>query len=68
MLDGTIFRKPRQDKLSPPDVGLPGEVGEVLVNLPEPDLGGLGANHALVAPLHRHGNWKISLIHAERID
>ena len=47
------------------DVGLPGEVGEVLVNLPEPDL---GANHALGAPHHRHGNWKFSLIHTERID
>ena len=32
-----------QVKLSSLDVGLPGEVGEVLVNLPEPDL---GANHA----------------------
>ena len=65
MLNGSIFRQPRQDKLSPLDVRLPGEVGEVLVNLREPDL---GANHALVAPPHRHGNWKFSLIHAERID
>ena len=66
MLNGSIFRQPRQDKLFPLDVRLPGEVGEVLVNLREPDLGAnLGA---LVVPPHRHGNWKFSLIHAERID
>ena len=39
-------------------VGLPGEVAEVYVGLPQPVLGGLEADHALVTPPHRHGYWK----------
>ena len=52
MLDGSIFRQPGQNKLSLFDVGLSGEIGEVLVVLPEPDLGLLEASHALVTPPH----------------
>ena len=52
MLDRSIFRQPGQNKLSLLDVRLPGEIGEVLVVLPEPDLGLLEASHALVAPPH----------------
>ena len=66
MLDGSIFRQPGQNKLSLFDVGLSGEIGEVLVVLPEPDLGLLEASHALVTPTHCHGYRKLK--QAERFD
>ena len=50
MLDRSIFRQPGQNKLSLFDVGLSGEIGEVLVVLPEPDLGLLEASHAWSRP------------------
>ena len=69
MLNGTIFSQPRQYELSLLDVGLPGEKCEGLVDPPQPVLGLLRADHALVTPPRRHNYiyWE-DLKHAERID
>ena len=52
MLNRSIFSKPRQYEL-PLDVEFSAEKSEVLVDLPQPGLGLLSAEQALVTP-HRH--------------
>ena len=54
MLHGSSFSQPGEYILPLLYVGLPGEVGKVLIPLRQPGLGGLEAKHALVTPAHRH--------------
>ena len=54
MLNGAIFSQPRQYEHPLLDVGLSGEKGEVLVDLPQPGLGLLRPEQALVTTPHRH--------------
>ena len=54
MLSYSFVRQPREYELPLLGVRLPGEVGEVLTVLPQPDLGSLEADNALVTPSHRH--------------